>query len=301
MKNGMMSIYSGLTALALTMCLTPAGAGAQRLAAAKSTPETKAAATAANPDPAAAPTPRMTNGHPNLSGVWYHREPGPPVEIRKDGSIAYEFPGIEKDPSAKVEVGNDHPSPTKNNMPAYKPEYLPKIEELKVDLAKTDPAWSCAPPGVPRIGAPHQIVQGTNDIVFLYADLNGSFYRTVAIDGRPKASVHRIDRSFLGDSYGHWEGDTLVVEVDNMNDDTWLADNGLIHSKNLQVTERFTRKGNTLLYEATATDPIMLTKPWVLPARTLTISDEPVYEAPPCIESDGEHIVGTKGAHDNIR
>ena len=81
----------------------------------------------------------------------------------------------------------------------------------------------------------------------------------------------------------------------------WPTIRMMIHSTKLQVTERFTRKGNTLLYEVTVTDPTMLTKPWVMPSRTVTLSDEPVYEAPPCVESDGEHIIGDKGAHDNIR
>jgi hypothetical protein len=300
MKNRVMA-YTGLATLVTAICLIPTGAHAQQLtAAAKSTPGSKAATTAPKPDPASLPTPHATDGHPDFTGIWYHREPGPPVEQRADGSIVYQFPGVEKDPTAKLEVGNDHPNPAKGNMPAYKPEYLAKVEELNATQLKTDPAWSCYPPGVPRIGVPHQIVQGTKEIVFVYADLNGSFYRIVPIDGRPKASVHRIDRSYLGDSYGHWEGETLVVDVDNMNDDTWLSDNGLFHSTALHVTERFTRKGDTLQYEATAEDPKVLTKPWILPARTFTLSDEPVYEAPPCIEQDVSHLTSTDH-HDNVR
>ena len=86
------------------------------------------------------PTPHAADGHPDLSGIWYHREPGPPVEIRKDGTIAYEFPGVQKDPNAKVIADNPgfNNSPAKNNLPAYKPEYLPKIEELKTKF-KNEP------------------------------------------------------------------------------------------------------------------------------------------------------------------
>jgi hypothetical protein len=220
--------------------------------------------------------------------------------VRKDGSVAYQFPGIEKDPTARVEIGTDHTNPASVNKPSYKPEYLAKVAELNATQLKTDPAWSCFPPGVPRIGPPQQIVQSSKEVVFLYADLNGSFYRVVPIDGRPRQSVHRIDRSYLGDSYGHWEGDTLVVDVDNMNDDTWLSDNGLFHSTALHVTERLTRKGDDLVYDVTADDPKVLAQPWSWPSRTLTLSQEPVYEAPPCIERDGEHLTSTEH-HDNVR
>src|ERR1017187_9099382 len=111
---------SAVAAFALAMWWRPASAGAQQLSATpRPAPESKATSVAAKPDPASMPTPHAPDGHPDLSGVWYHREPGPPVEQRADGTIVYEFPGIEKDPTAKLEVGNEHPSPTKNNMPAY--------------------------------------------------------------------------------------------------------------------------------------------------------------------------------------
>ena len=286
---------------ALVLLFVPARVGAQQQAeAGKAALYSKASSATAKPGATPKPTPRAANGHPDLDGIWYHSEPGPPVELRNSGTVVYQFPGIEKDPTAKIEVGTDHTNPATNNMPAYKPEYLAKVKELNATQIKTDPAWSCFPPGVPRIGPPQQIVQSNKEIVFLYADLNGSFYRVVPIDGRPRESVHRIDRSYLGDSYGHWEGDTLVVDVDNMNDDTWLSDNGLFHSTSLHVTERLTRKGDDLMYEVTAEDPKVLTKPWVWPSRTLSLSQEPVYEAPPCIEQDGAHLTSTEH-HDNVR
>jgi hypothetical protein len=277
----------------------------------------------AKPDTASMPTPKMADGHPDLSGIWFHRIAGPPIQVRPDGSIVYIFPtrdglppvNVQKDPNAKIvpqkgvyrghafDASGKPIAPKRasapTSMPDYKPQYKPEIAKLRVNMAQTDPVFSCMPPGLPRVGEPSQIVQGTHELAILYSDPWGNFFRTVAIDGRGKAAVHRIDRSYFGDSYGHWEGDTLVVDTDNFNDDTWLGNGALIHSKELHVTERFTRKGNTLLYQVTVTDPIMFTKPWVMPAKRLELSHELVPEEAPCVEMDTAHLVGNEGADES--
>ena len=81
------------------------------------------------------------------------------------------------------------------------------------------------------------------EVVLLYDDLNGNFFRLIPTDGRP----HRtgIEASAHGDSVGHWEGETLVIEVRNLNAETWLGDNGLFHTEDIRVTERLRREGNT--------------------------------------------------------
>jgi hypothetical protein len=72
-----------------------------------------------------------------------------------------------------------------------------------------------------------------------------------------------MEPSYLGDSIGHWEGDTLVVDVTGFNTNTWLVGVGTIHSEKLRVTERYTRDTHdTIIYEATMEDPEVLTKPW---------------------------------------
>jgi len=71
--------------------------------------------------------------------------------------------------------------------------------------------------------------------------------------------------SYMGNGIGRWDGDTLVVDSIGFNDKTWLAGTGTFHSDKLHVVEKFTRKDeNTIAYEVTMEDPVVLTKPWIL-------------------------------------
>jgi hypothetical protein len=98
---------------------------------------------------------------------------------------------------------------------------------------------------------------------------------------------------------GHWEGDTLVVDVTRLTDETWMGDNGLFHSRKLHVTERLRRAGDTIQYQVTAEDPDVLQKPWTL-SRTLTLQPDALEEAAPCVDKDAGHYV-TLEHHDNTR
>ena len=184
------------------------------------------------------------------------------------------------------------------NPPPYKPELLAKVKELASDKIHSDPEFHCKPAGVPRAGAPRLISQTPKLIVFLYDEQEGppGGYRLVPTDGRP----HRtdVDPSYYGDSVGHWEGDTLVVDVTHFNDDTWLASipnsqggSGYFHSDALHVIERYTRKGDTLRWEATVEDPNVLTKPWAMTPKTQILSESMIYEEPICEERESQHIV----------
>jgi hypothetical protein len=84
--------------------------------------------------------------------------------------------------------------------------------------------------------------------------------------------------NWLGDSRGKWEGDTLVVDVNNFNDQTWFDQAGDFHSSDLQVTERFTRTAaNTITYTATMQDPKVLTKPFTI-SIPLTLHTEKNFQ-----------------------
>ena len=72
----------------------------------------------------------------------------------------------------------------------------------------------------------------------------------------------------MGYALGRWEDDTLVLDSISFVDTTWLGRGGFFHSSQMRVVEKFTRKGNEILYEATVEDPDVLVEPWVMAPRT---------------------------------
>jgi hypothetical protein len=151
---------------------------------------------------------------------------------------------------------------------------------------------------VPRIGPPQKIVQTARELVFLYDDLNGNFFRVVRMN-----AAHRtdIEASAHGDSVGRWEGDTLVVDVTNLDETTWLSDNGLFHSDKTHVIERLRREGDTLHYDVTVEDPVVFTEPWKQRSRDLKLmKDYEIEEAPYCSERDASHLQDLSH-HGNLR
>ena len=240
--------------------------------------------------PAAKATPRAADGHPDLTGMWYRRVAGPVTKrVGKSIVIVRDQP----DPDGRARAGYNP------GIPKYKPEYLATVKELKDDQINTDPAFHCGPPGVPRIGPPQRIVQTAREIVILYDDLNGNFFRVVPIDGRK----HRagIEPSAHGDSVGRWEGDTLVIDVRNLLEDTWLGDSGLFHSENVKVTERLTRQGDTLKWEAIVEDPEYLVEPWKVTPRNLTLMTNTDIEEAAFCEDRGTADRATGDYHGNVR
>ena len=170
-----------------------------------------------------------------------------------------------------------------------------KIWEERLDnLQKFDPEARCMPPGVPRMlytPYPAQIFQMSDRVVFIYEG-GAHIWRTIYVDGRPHPKD--INPTWLGDSVGRWEGDTLVVDVTGFNDLSWLDNAGHPHGAKLHVTERFTRPDlNTLHYEATIEDPDYYTRPWTVPLNIKWRSGQELYEYI-CQENnkDVDHLVG---------
>ena len=122
------------------------------------------------------------------------------------------------------------------------------------------------------MGPPAQIVQMPDKVVFLYAT---NLFRLI-----PIGAAHRtdIDTSYMGDSVAKWDGDALVVDVNNLNDDTWLGPDGYFHTEAMHVVERFTRTGDAINYQVTVEDPNVFTQPWVMNARTLRLGNRPLEE-----------------------
>ena len=269
-------------ALAAVILATPIGARAQTNYAAEA---------AKNPSAASRPTPRMADGHPDLSGVWHHFFGI--GTIQKVGE-SFVIGGAFSPQSAAL-----YNAPLRDAKPEYKPEFAAKLKSLNDNQVKEDPTLHCLPPGVPRLGPPHQIVHTSKQAIFLYADNTGNQWRVIPLDGRPHGADPETAATYNGDSVGHWEGDTLIVDVTRLTDETWLGDNGLFHSRKLRVTERLRRAGDTIQYQATAEDPEVLQKPWTL-SRTITLQPDALEEAAPCVDKDAGHYV-TLEHHDNTR
>jgi len=199
---------------------------------------------------------------------------------------------------AGARAGGPPAAPPAANFPKYKQEFLAKVKDLSERQVEVDTALQCQPPGVPRIGPPAKIVQTAREVLFLYDDVNGSFFRIIPTDGR----AHRKDlpASYLGDAIGRYEGDTLVVETVNFNEETWLSDNGAFHTKDLKVIERVRRVGDTVQYEATAYDPAVLVEPWKERTQTLWLTDREIEESPRCEDRDLD-LIKDGSHHDNPR
>src|SRR5262249_25247716 len=128
----------------------------------------------------------------------------------------------------------------------------------------------------------YQIVQSPGYFVILYEMIHEA--RVIPIDGRPHLPGEI--RQWNGDSRGHWEGNTLVVETTNYNDKGWIATSGatgrvkgIPQSEQLRVVERFTRtEPGTILYEVSITDPKVYTKPWKVSIPLVRDSDYVLLE-----------------------
>lgn len=273
-------ICSGLASALLMLPLTVAGQTNYGLEAMK------------NPGAASKPAPRMADGHPDLNGVWHHFFGIGTVE--KAGAN-YVVGGAFSAGPAGAAARALPPDP----KPDYKPQFLAKVKSLNENQVKEDPTLHCRAPGVPRLGPPHQIVHTPKQVIFLYADLTGNQWRVIPLDARGHSTDPEATDTNNGDSIGHWEGDTLVVDVTRLTDETWLDDNGLFHSNKLHVTEKLRRVGETIQYQMTAEDPEVLQKPWTI-KRTLTLQQDRLEEAAPCIDRDNGHYVNGDH-HDNER
>jgi len=246
--------------------------------------------------------PRMADGHPDFNGTW---DNGGGIDFLQPqklagGSVCVTGcappPGAAPPPPPPA-AGAAAPARPGPDRPRYKPEFQAKVKALEANQVKTDPVLRCLPPGVPRIGPPDKIVQTAREIVFLYEDVSGPFFRIVPLDGRKRADE---SETYLGDARGRWEGDTLVVETGNFNEETWLTDDGSFHTAGLKVTERLWRDGKALEYRAVANDPKVLAEPWQLRPRRLMPATLELAEPAPCIDQDLENVVdGT--SHDNPR
>ena len=244
------------------------------------------------------PTPRLAEGHPDLSGNWAD-PPNAPLEVVRsaDGKILTVLDRDAPEIDARAQPNFKARAADNSRRPPYKPQFVAKQRELMYTASRIDPGIHCYPKGVPRLGTPTEIVQTPTTVYFFYAGEQA--HRIIPIGGR-----HNPDQDPLpnGDSIAYWDGDTLVVDVVNFDSETWLSRDGDYHDDNMHVVERFTRKGNTLEYDVTVEDPTLFTGPWKPRAgftiertgsRTMIIREAGVHDPPdyPCVERDREHKV----------
>jgi hypothetical protein len=189
--------------------------------------------------------PRTADGHPNLQGIWQ-------VRNRAASDLEYHPASLGILPGKGVVV--DGPIP-------YLPAALARKKENFLKRAALDPFAKCFMPGVPRImyiEHPFQIVQPADHVAMTFEW--SQVFRLIYTNGsKPPEGIE----FWMGDSRGRWEGDTLVVNVANHNDQTWLDASGNFHSEQLRLTERYTMvDADTLQYEVTFEDPKVFSRPW---------------------------------------
>lgn len=255
------------------------------------------AAAAVAAAPAQPEVPRLADGHPDLNGTW---DNGSGIDFLhpehlQGGSVCVAGCDPPPAPAPQRTAARARPAP---NFPHYRPQFLAKVKYLNDHQLQSDGVLHCRSPGIPRIGPPDKIVERPGQVVFLYDDVSGSFWRIIPTDGRP----HRTDveDSTLGDGVAHWEGDTLVVDDTQFNADTWLTDNGAFHTDKMHVIERLRRVGDTLEWQATVYDPTVLLEPWKTNFRVAKLTDDELVEPTPCIDKDISHVVDNTH-HDNPR
>ena len=246
-----------------------------------------------------APTPRLANGKPDLTGSWQAVSGG------QQGSGGNMFrrctPFQSKNCMEWTNQSEDWPfmSATRldQRQPLYKPEYWDKIIELDQWTNKEDPVMTCLPLGIPRQGAPARIFQTDKDITMIYrggVDGGGGYaeFRMIPTDGRKHDPERAKQYTYMGYTVGNWEGDTLVLDSIGFSDETWLGRGGFFHSDKMHIVEKYTRKGNDIVYEVTVEDPEVLVKPWIMPARTLRLSttNTLIAERGSCTESEHSEV-----------
>jgi hypothetical protein len=221
---------------------------------------------------AAVVTPRLSNGKPDMTGIWGV----PPLRITGSGNRRCGPTQVGCNiPRDNFWVDYEWISPSRfgPSRPVYKPEFWDKVQELDQWTNKYDPIMTCQPMGIPREGTPRRIFQTTNDITMLYttSDYGGGNreFRVIPTDDRKHDPKKALVATYMGYTVGHWEGDTLVLDSISFVDTTWLGRGGYFHSDNMHVVEKFTRKGDEILYEITIEDPDVLVEPWVMEPRTL--------------------------------
>ena len=247
-------------------------------------------------------TPRLAGTkHPNLNGLWqalntanYNIEthqwqpalamhPGVPNGSPVPAAAALALGAIGGvPPGAGVVEGGEIP---------YQPWAAKQKEENLANSLTRDPEVKCFLPGVPRatyMPYPFEIIQSADKIMVVYGFSNAG--RTIHLDEVEASGVE----AWMGHSVGRWEGDTLVVDVTQLKEQTWFDRAGNFHSDALHVVERYTPVSPYhIMYEATIEDPKVFTRPWKMKMPLYRRMEEnAAFMEYRCVESVEELMYG---------
>jgi hypothetical protein len=198
--------------------------------------------------------PRGPDGHPDLNGIW-----------QAVNSANWDLEAHAAKESPIVEAGTLLARPgglsvVDGGTIPYLPQALEKKKANQQHWVELDPEVKCYLPGVPRatyMPYPFQIFQSEKYLAIAYE--YDSAFRNIYLKDPGPAPVD----TWMGQSYGRWEGDTLVVDVTGLDERTWFDRAGDFHSDQLHVVERYTPTGpNVLNYEATIEDPKTFSRSW---------------------------------------
>lgn len=232
---------------------------------------------------------RLADGQPDIAGDWSNT-------IGNHNNFTDPQGGIPGDPTTRNRTlgPREQRAPSRVSDPAdgelpYQPWARAKQQEFLAGFFNPikpeyiEPLARCAPAGIPKSLTWHgyEIRQYPGYVVFLF----NSGTRIIHLDGKPHLPSNI--KLWNGDSRGHWEGNTLVVDVSNLNSKARFSRTGDFASENVHVVERyiFDDSGTRYNYVATFTDPTVYTQPWTatIPARRWTVADQPNgwhYEVP---------------------
>jgi hypothetical protein len=226
------------------------------------------AATPTSGQAPAARIPRLSDGRPNLNGIWqalntanYDLEPhlARPAMAMRPGPI---IPVPAKEVVALGAVGSvpGGLGVVVGGAIPYLPAALERKKENQENWLTRDPEIKCYLPGVPRatyMPFPFQIAQSDKAVLIAYEYAGAARNIYLSDPGPPQVD------SWMGQSVGRWERDTFVIETNGFNDQSWFDRAGNHHSEALRVTERYTMTGpDHIDYAATIEDPKVFTRPW---------------------------------------
>ena len=228
--------------------------------------------------------PRAADGHADMGGIW-----------QAVNSANWDLEDHSAQPGTMWQTGSIGAEPAGQSVVEggaipYKPEKLAKKKDNFANRRTNDPEAKCYMPGVPRANYmpyPFQIVQSPKGILLVYEFASANRFVNM---GKPEEAG---SDTWMGTNNGHWEGDTLVIDVTGLNGLAWFDRAGDFASNQLHVVERYTRVDPYHInYEATIEDPSVFTRPWKISMPLYKVDKNAQLLDFKCVEFSEELLYG---------